>query len=195
MDGRYHISIPIKALGTWTNKLKSIIMDVEEKKTRSRITASIEGPYGHESPYHLMYENLILVAGGIGISPFLAILSDIIHRIEQDMPCAPRNVLVLWSVKKSTELSLLSAVDAQSICSSVSDKLHLDIQAFVTKEIEPPLEDGIVEGDQKIPGIFVKNGAAMSGLVGTGDNFWGPCTSPRPPWAPCLRTRCCRCTT
>ncbi|KAM0916590.1 hypothetical protein ACQ4PT_009967 [Festuca glaucescens] len=179
MDGRYHISILIKALGTWTDNLKSIITDVEEK-TRSncgsdqsqRITASIEGPYGHESPYHLMYENLILAAGGIGISPFLAILSDIIHRVEQGMPCEPRNVLVLWSVKKSTELSLLSAVDAQSISSSVSDKLHLDIQAFVTQEIEPPLEDGIVEGDQKIPSIFVKNGSAMSGLVGTGDNFW-----------------------
>jgi hypothetical protein len=79
------------------------------------------------------------VAGGIGISPFLAILSDIIHRIEQGMPCAPKNVLVLWSVKKSTELSLLSAVDAQSISSSVSDRLHLDIQAFVTQESEPPL--------------------------------------------------------
>jgi hypothetical protein len=79
------------------------------------------------------------VAGGIGISPFLAILSDIVHRVEQGMPCEPRNVLVLWSVKKSTELSLLSAVDAQSISSSVSDKLHLNIQAFVTQEIEPPL--------------------------------------------------------
>jgi hypothetical protein len=33
-------------------------------------------------------------------------------------------------------------------------------------------EDGIVEGEQKGPGIFVKNGVAMSGLVGTGDNFW-----------------------
>uniref|UniRef100_A0ACD5US26 Uncharacterized protein n=2 Tax=Avena sativa TaxID=4498 RepID=A0ACD5US26_AVESA len=180
MDGRYHISILIKALGTWTDTLKSIIMDVEEKKTRGdydqpqtgRITASIEGPYGHESPYHLMYENLILVAGGIGISPFVAILSDIIHRIDQGMPCAPRNVLVLWSVKKSTELSLLSAVDAQSVSSSVSDRLHLDIQAFVTQESEAPLEDGIVEDEQKVPGIFVKNGAAMSGLVGTGDNFW-----------------------
>ncbi|CAM0904501.1 unnamed protein product [Alopecurus aequalis] len=180
MDGRYHMSILIKVLGTWTDQLKSIITDVEEKKTRNgsdqsqtgRMTASIEGPYGHESPYHLMYENLILVAGGIGISPFLAILSDIIHRIEQGVPCAPKNVLVLWSVKKSTELSLLSAVDAQSISSSVSDRLHLDIQAFVTQESEPSLEDGIVEGDQKVPGIFVKNGAAMSGLVGTGDNFW-----------------------
>ena len=178
MDGKYHISILIKVLGTWTDKLKSIITDVQEQ-TRSdsesqtgRITACIEGPYGHESPYHLMYENLILVAGGIGISPFLAILSDIIHRIEEGMPCMPKNVLVLWSVKKSTELSLLAAVDAQSISSSVSDKLHLDIQAFVTQESQPPLEDGIVGGNQKVPGIFVKNGTAISGLVGTGDNFW-----------------------
>jgi ferric-chelate reductase len=79
------------------------------------------------------------VAGGIGISPFLAILSDIIHRIEEGKPCMPKNVLVLWSVKKSKELSLLSTVDAQAISSSVADKLRLDIQAFVTQESAPLL--------------------------------------------------------
>uniref|UniRef100_A0A0D9W5H3 ferric-chelate reductase (NADH) n=1 Tax=Leersia perrieri TaxID=77586 RepID=A0A0D9W5H3_9ORYZ len=178
MDGRYHMSILIKVLGTWTEKLRGIITDVQEQTRNGsesesrRITASVEGPYGHESPYHLMYENLILVAGGIGISPFLAILSDIIHRIEEGNPCMPKNVLVLWSVKKSNELSLLSAVDAQFISSSVSDKLHLDIQAFVTQESQPPLEEGIVGDDQKGTGMFVKNGTTMSGLVGTGDNFW-----------------------
>ncbi|KAL5675876.1 hypothetical protein ACJX0J_012007, partial [Zea mays] len=178
MDGRYHMSVLIKVLGTWTEKLRSIITDVQEKNGGDselqcgRMTACVEGPYGHESPYHLMYENLVLVAGGIGISPFLAILSDIIHRIEEGKQCMPKNVLVLWSVKKSKELSLLSAVDAQTISSSVSDRLQLDIQAFVTQEPHPPLEDGIVGDDQKVPGMFVKNGTAMSGLVGTGDNFW-----------------------
>jgi len=178
MDGRYHMSVLIKVLGTWTEKLRSIITDVQEQNRGDselqcgRITACVEGPYGHESPYHLMYENLILVAGGIGISPFLAILSDIIHRIEEGKQCMPKNVLVLWSVKKSKELSLLSGVDAQTISSSVSDKLRLDIQAFVTQETLAPLEDGIVGDDQKVPGMFVKNGTTMSGLVGTGDNFW-----------------------
>ncbi|CAN6235124.1 unnamed protein product [Urochloa humidicola] len=178
MDGRYHMSVLIKVLGKWTEKLRSIITDVQEQNRGDselqcgRITACVEGPYGHESPYHLMYENLILVAGGIGISPFLAILSDIIHRIEEGKQCMPKNVLVLWSVKKSKELSLLSAVDAQTITSSVSDKLRLDIQAFVTQESWPPLEDGVVVDDQKAPGMFVKNGTTMSGLVGTGDNFW-----------------------
>uniref|UniRef100_A0A0E0KR35 ferric-chelate reductase (NADH) n=1 Tax=Oryza punctata TaxID=4537 RepID=A0A0E0KR35_ORYPU len=178
MDGRYHMSILIKVLGSWTEKLRGIITDAQEQTRNGsesetgRITACVEGPYGHESPYHLMYENLILVAGGIGISPFLAILSDIIHRIEEGKPCMPKNVLVLWSVKKSNELSLLSAVDAQFISSSVSDKLHLDIQAFVTQESQPPLEEGIVGDEEKATGMFVKNGTTMSGLVGTGDNFW-----------------------
>jgi ferric-chelate reductase len=66
-------------------------------------------------------------------------LSDIIHRIEEGKPCMPKNVLVLWSVKKSKELSLLSTVDAQAISSSVADKLRLDIQAFVTQESAPLL--------------------------------------------------------
>ncbi|CAN6248790.1 unnamed protein product [Urochloa humidicola] len=178
MDGRYHMSVLIKVLGTWTEKLRSIITNFQEQNRGDselqcgRITACVEGPYGHESPYHLMYENLILVAGGIGISPFLAILSDIIHRIEEGKQCMPKNVLVLWSVKKSKELSLLSAVDAQTITSSVSDKLRLDIQAFVTQESQAPLEEGILGDEAKAPGMFVKNGTTISGLVGTGDNFW-----------------------
>lgn len=85
------------------------------------------------------YENLILVAGGIGISPFLAILSDILRRVHETKPCLPKNILVIWAVKKSNELSLLSAVDAQSSCPMFSERLDLDIQTFVTQQSEPSL--------------------------------------------------------
>jgi ferric-chelate reductase len=60
MDGRYHMSVLIKVLGTWTDKLRRSITDVQEQNRgdsesqSGRITASVEGPYGHESPYHLM---------------------------------------------------------------------------------------------------------------------------------------------
>jgi hypothetical protein len=60
MDGTYHMSVLIKVLGTWTEKLRSIITDVQEKNRGDselqcgRMTACVEGPYGHESPYHLM---------------------------------------------------------------------------------------------------------------------------------------------
>ncbi|EHA8589333.1 putative Ferric reduction oxidase 6 [Cocos nucifera] len=178
LDGRYHLSILIKVLGTWTEKLRDIITNAPDQPQNdsqsqpSSITASVEGPYGHESPYHLMYENLILVAGGIGISPFLAILSDILHRTRDGKPCLPKNVLVIWAVKRSKELSLLSAVDAQHIYSSFPDKLHLDIQAYVTQESEPSLEDGKVDESMMSPSLSTTNGSMMSSLVGTGNNIW-----------------------
>ena len=85
------------------------------------------------------YENLILVAGGIGISPFLAILSDILHRTREGKPCLPRNILIVWAVKRSNELPLLSSNEMELICPFFSDKLSLEIHIFVTRESQPPL--------------------------------------------------------
>jgi len=48
-----------------------------------KLNASVEGPYGHAVDYYLSYSNLIVVAGGIGISPFVAILRDLLHRIKR----------------------------------------------------------------------------------------------------------------
>lgn len=58
LDGNYHISVLIKTVGGWTTKLRSYILSNSGKEPfepHSKITASVEGPYGHESPYHLMY--------------------------------------------------------------------------------------------------------------------------------------------
>lgn len=79
------------------------------------------------------------MAGGIGLSPFLAILSDILHRVREGKPCRPRNVLIVWAVKKSNELPLLSTVDMEAICPRFSDKVNINIQIFVTRESDPPL--------------------------------------------------------
>ena len=89
--------------------------------------------------YSLRYENLILVAGGIGISPFLAVLSDILHSVRQGKPCLPRNILIVWAVKRSDELPLLSTIDMESTCPSFYTKLNLQTHIYVTRESEPPL--------------------------------------------------------
>ncbi|KAJ6803935.1 ferric reduction oxidase 7, chloroplastic-like isoform X1 [Iris pallida] len=188
LDGRNHMSVLIKVLGEWTEKLRDIVLgDLNQKP--HQITACVEGPYGHESPYHLMYENLILVAGGIGISPFLAILSDVLHRVNERKPCLPKNILVIWAVKKTKELSLLSAVNVKSISSSAFDKLHLDIQAYVTQESEAPLgqstlsmlvkstchihiEEGKFDESASSFSFPTNDRKTMSCLVGTGNNFW-----------------------
>ena len=79
------------------------------------------------------------MAGGIGISPFLAILSDILHHVRDGKPCLPRRILVVWAVKKSDELPLLSTIDMESICQFFSDKVNLEFNIYVTRESEPSL--------------------------------------------------------
>lgn len=83
-----------------------------------------------------------MVAGGIGISPFLAILSDILHHINDGKPCLSRNILIVWAIKNSDELPLLDTVDMEAICPLFSDKLNLELQTFVTRESQPPLVIG-----------------------------------------------------
>lgn len=77
------------------------------------------------------------MAGGIGISPFLAILSDVMHRLKEGKPCMPKNILIVWAIKKSDELPLLSMINMDSIDPIFYDALNLDIQIYVTRESEP----------------------------------------------------------
>ncbi|KAF5733130.1 putative ferric-chelate reductase [Tripterygium wilfordii] len=180
LDGKTHLAILIKVLGKWTEKLRGNIINASDEakpqelllRTHPKITASVEGPYGHELTYHLMYENLVLVAGGIGISPFLAILSDILHRIREGEPCLPKNIVVVWAVKKSDELPLLSTIDMESICPYFSEKVNLDIQIYVTRESNPPLEEGNVLEIRSCSISPLSNGCGMSVLVGTGHKIW-----------------------
>ncbi|KAD4179673.1 hypothetical protein R6Q59_023110 [Mikania micrantha] len=181
LDGDQHFSILIKVLGNWTKKLRARLLTVTEEdqtdadmliQPKLKLKASVEGPYGHESPYHLMYENLVLVAGGIGISPFLAILSDILHRINDSKPCMPRIVSIIWAVKTSEELPLLHSFDLNSISPYLYNKLNLDIHTYVTQESEPPLEAGDAHKYVSSCDFSSPSQSGMSRLVGTGNLMW-----------------------
>lgn len=60
MDGDHHIAVLIKVLGEWTKNLRDKISSISEQcsehlpiKPFQQMTASVEGPYGHERAYHL----------------------------------------------------------------------------------------------------------------------------------------------
>ncbi|GAB2278310.1 hypothetical protein Dimus_012995 [Dionaea muscipula] len=179
LDGRCHVSVVIKVLGDWTKKLRAKICDAHSKDEKdpkspfqSQLTASVEGPYGHESLYHLEYEHIILVAGGIGISPFLAILSDILRRLDHGKPCMAGNISIVWAIRSSNELPLLSMLNMESICPFLADKLNLEFQIHVTRESEPLLEEGKTCESVKYSFGAVSEGSRMSSLVGSGNKFW-----------------------
>ncbi|KAG6408643.1 hypothetical protein SASPL_131661 [Salvia splendens] len=168
LDGENHLAVLIKVLGDWTQKLEQRISEKD-----SKLKVSVEGPYGHESAYHLKYENLILVAGGIGISPFLAMLSDILQRMNDGKPCLPTNVLIVWAVKQTDELPLLQTVVGMD---NFNLSLNLEIQTYVTRQSQPSLEEGKPPSVEAInPDTFPASeskGCGMSVLVGTGNVLW-----------------------
>ncbi|KAG0568392.1 hypothetical protein KC19_6G016700 [Ceratodon purpureus] len=135
------ISVYVKPLGDWTCSLQAAI--VENLATRSLgpklecpfpLKLHAEGPYGQESNYFLRYKNLMLVAGGAGITPFLAILNDLLKRHQLKQQEAPVCVQVIWCVRSISELSTLRDIRPAQICPSFTDGLTLELEVFVTRD-------------------------------------------------------------
>ena len=84
------LSMTIRAAGDWTKKVREV---------RPGSQARIDGPYGRFSP--LLYpeeEPLVLIAGGVGITPMLSIL----RYYAKKQPS--REILLLWCAKNRKDL-------------------------------------------------------------------------------------------
>lgn len=120
------------------------------------------------------YKALVLVAGGIGVSPFIAILRDLLHRHEQKETDLPVDVILVWAVKKRSESYILDLVTPDSLCADFASHIHIDIQVYVTQEAEPDVElSGVRPASVS---TFVDAVAAsetcMPGLTPASSNLW-----------------------
>ncbi|KAJ0431271.1 putative NAD(P)H oxidase (H(2)O(2)-forming) [Helianthus annuus] len=112
-----YLSIHIRQLGDWTQELKRVFSEVCEpplagksgllradettKATLPRLL--IDGPYGAPAQDYRKYDVLLLVGLGIGATPFISILKDLLNNIV-----------------KSDELESHSSSDQSSTCADSS---------------------------------------------------------------------------
>ncbi|BFI31287.1 ferric-chelate reductase [Marchantia polymorpha subsp. ruderalis] len=143
LDDTNQISIYIKPLGGYTKNLHSVLVNSNKSKEAGMLVCpfsfklALEGPYGDESSFYLKYRSLVLVAGGIGITPFLAILRDILHRHrlkEQDVPC---NIQLIYCVRNPKEMCILDTLNLHELCPNYADSLNIVFHPFVTSQIKP----------------------------------------------------------
>lgn len=80
------------------------------------------------------YETLVLVAGGIGITPFLSILQEISSARANGRHKLPSRIQLIYAVKKSIDISLLGPVFYQ--LPDLEKSCHLKLEVFVTQEIQ-----------------------------------------------------------
>lgn len=83
------VTMTIKALGDYTRTIRNA-------KPGDRV--AVDGPYGRFTPSLHPHRKLVLLAGGIGITPMLSILGHLRHT-EPGRP-----VLLIWGINHSNEL-------------------------------------------------------------------------------------------
>ncbi|XP_073139963.1 ferric reduction oxidase 8, mitochondrial [Henckelia pumila] len=127
------ISIIIKSDGEWTNSLFNKIFVEADSETDQRecIPAAIEGPYGPATLDFLRYDNLLMVAGGIGITPFLSILQERASNLSNGRNEYPAKIQLIFSVKKSQDICLLNPILPQILD---FQKFRIILKVFVTQE-------------------------------------------------------------
>ncbi|KAK8916359.1 Ferric reduction oxidase 2 [Platanthera zijinensis] len=157
------LSVLIKKEGSWTQKLCQTL----SHSSLESLPASVEGPYSPVSFDFLRYDSLILVSGGSGITPFISIIRDLVHKNRAFCVTTP-SILLLCSFKSSSDLRILDLLLPQN---SSFYNLNLCIEAFITREQcqSPPSS----HPDDTIQSLCFKSNSSAAPLYPLlGPNAW-----------------------
>jgi ferredoxin-NADP reductase len=98
--------IHLRVLGDWTRKLYTFVEANKDRKDWSDLTLFAEGPYGNLTVPLEEYSSLVLISGGIGITPMQSIFNQCIYELQQNSKSV-KNLLRLhfvWCVRDPTML-------------------------------------------------------------------------------------------
>lgn len=110
------LAITVKAIGRYSNKLSSL--------SEGDIFAAT-GPEG--SFYSHTPHSLVLVAGGMGITPFRGVIVESLRQMPN------RRISLFYSNRLASDIPFCDELHSHCICSS-----SLKIQWFITREVNVP---------------------------------------------------------
>jgi len=127
--GDPHVTFHIKNMGknTWTARLARIYG--RDSAVDALPVINIDGPYGNPPPFKGQHhDTLLLVAGGIGITPIVSIFRDQYQLYKQNHPDSQqlKHVYLLWVVRDLSSLEMFREVfDDISSDSNCQSKFHI----------------------------------------------------------------------
>ena len=122
-----HLSVSVKAVGDFTATIGD---------TTTSDLAYIDTPYGAFSFLNHDGQNLVFVAGGIGITPFVSMLRYMVHQKLE------RNVLLIWGNKTERDIAFREELDGM-----VDEMSSLQIVHVMSGQKDWPGEKGYVDSD------------------------------------------------
>ncbi|CAG8486880.1 8011_t:CDS:2 [Acaulospora morrowiae] len=134
--GVHNASIHVKTQGGFTRTLYA-----NSQKTEAPLKLRIDGPYGKPSIDFKAHRTVLLVAGGIGITPMISILRDLVSRQVTSMPVATQEIHFMWIIPDQVAHSWFAEEIREIIAQSSAlpkEKYLLDIKIFFTRAKSTP---------------------------------------------------------
>eukprot|EP00475_Leptophrys_vorax_P011954 TRINITY_DN18417_c0_g3_i1.p1 TRINITY_DN18417_c0_g3~~TRINITY_DN18417_c0_g3_i1.p1 ORF type:complete len:799 (-),score=179.20 TRINITY_DN18417_c0_g3_i1:62-2125(-) len=96
-----YLEVLIKGLGDHTKKL------LETAKEKKNLWVRVDGPYGKWPFSFNRYKAVVMVVGGVGVTPAMSLIRHVyhIHRISQEKETHLTDVFFVWTCKNETEFS------------------------------------------------------------------------------------------
>ncbi|GAQ87872.1 Ferric reductase [Klebsormidium nitens] len=93
-----------------------------------------DGFYGSESDSFKRYPALVMISGGSGIVPLIAVLRDILHshRIGADVGL-PSVIYLYWAVRDYRQLAPIAELSPGQLCPGHGSKVTIRVHAYVTQ--------------------------------------------------------------
>jgi len=149
------VEIHIKALGDHTRKLVAVAKEKENMWVR------VDGPYGNQRINFRRYNSLVLVAGGIGVTPVIGFIKDIYRygNREPDSRAEPSNlqkVYMIWTVSNLEQYmwfadELKTCVNASK---SLPDVPPFDLRVHITRDTGGVQEPFFYNGRPDMDALF-----------------------------------------
>lgn len=93
---QHDVTLHFKAIGGWS---KSLLKYAEQN---SKVNVWVEGPYGHLSLHLEGHSRVLLICGGIGVTPMVSLARQLLHERKTS-----QSVRVIWAVR---DLELVRAL-------------------------------------------------------------------------------------
>uniref|UniRef100_A0A915BN44 NAD(P)H oxidase (H2O2-forming) n=1 Tax=Parascaris univalens TaxID=6257 RepID=A0A915BN44_PARUN len=126
------LELYIKAVGPWTWNLRNEIICAQANAT-SYPVLHLNGPYGDGNQDWHQYEVAVLIGGGIGVTPYASILTDLVLEKSsgKHTPIKCKKVYFLWIC--STHKNYEWFIDVLKNVEQLDNENILEIHIFVTQ--------------------------------------------------------------
>ncbi|PRP81514.1 dual oxidase [Planoprotostelium fungivorum] len=119
------LEVHVKAVGAWTESLfehvkkNSLVSDEtedEEKGKKKKLYKfNVDGPFGAPAQNVDHYRTVVLFAAGIGVTPFAAVLKDMLNRMKSEKEYRVKKVYFAWTARSQKNFTwfrdVISAVE------------------------------------------------------------------------------------